>query len=299
MSYFLGYDVGGTKIKCGVVDDEGEIESEITIDTPKKLQEFLDSIGNVFKDFKEKYDVEAAGLGIAGFHDLQKGIIYNSPNIDYLREVKIKLFLNRYLTVPFFINNDANLAAWGEYKKGSGKNSHSMVFITLGTGVGSGIILNGKLWVGANGFGGEFGHSVVNPEGDDCKCGGKGCVETEVAAAKIVKNYLAMKKKEEILDTEEIYLRAEKGDKDAIEAFRKAGYYLGIGLSSLINILNPQRIVIGGGIIGAGDFIMKPAVEEIKRRCHEWIYKNTEISIASLGNRAGMIGAALWAKENL
>jgi glucokinase len=174
-----------------------------------------------------------------------------------------------------------------------------MVHITLGTGVGSGIIIEGNLFHGSSGFGAEFGHTVVNPDGLPCNCGGRGCVETEASASKIVRNYLKLTGKNEDMTSEDVYKLAKKGDTNAVEAFRIAGYYLGIGLSNLINLLNPEIIVLGGGVISAGDFIMKPVMEEIEKRAIRFSLENVKIVPALLGNKAGMLGSALWAMENL
>jgi predicted NBD/HSP70 family sugar kinase len=161
--------------------------------------------------------------------------------------------------VPFRIGNDANMAAYGEFAHGAGRGARSLVLLTIGTGIGSGIILDGKLWEGEGGYAGEIGHITVNPEGDACKCGGRGCLETEASGPRIVKNYQALMGRADVADSRDVYLLAKAGDPVAIESFKKCAYYLGIGLGIVINLLNPEKILIGGGVVSAGKFLLGPA----------------------------------------
>jgi glucokinase len=165
--------------------------------------------------------------------------------------------------------------------------------------LGTGLILEGKIWRGVCGFGGELGHATVNRNGERCNCGSRGCLETEVSGPKIVQNYTEKTNCDEVLDAEEIFHRAQKGDKDASEAFAIAGSYLGIGLSIAINLLNPEKILLGGGVMEAGELILAPAVEEAKARSFRSSFDCCSIQQASLGNRAGFIGSAFLAKELL
>jgi glucokinase len=169
--------------------------------------------------------------------------------------------------------------------------------LTIGTGVGTGIILNGNIWEGACGFAGELGHAVVNPNGEPCKCGSRGCLETEVSAPKIVKNYQYYSKNLQNITVEDISQSAKNNDKAAQKAFTDAGYYLGLGLALAINLLNPEKILLGGGVMEAGEFLLPPAVAEASKRSFQGSFRCCSIERATLGNKAGFIGAALWAKQ--
>jgi glucokinase len=191
------------------------------------------------------------------------------------------------------------MAAYGEYRCGAGKNTHSLVLLTIGTGVGGGIILNDNIWEGACGFAGELGHATVNPKGEPCKCGSHGCLETEVSAEKIVKNYQAYSHSQEAVTSEDVARKAKKNDQAALQAFAEAGRHLGIGLSIAINLLNPEKILLGGGVMKAAEFLLPPAIDEASKRSFKGSFQCCRIERASLGNKAGFIGAALWAKKRM
>jgi len=296
---WIGIDIGGTYIKSCFIDEKGNIKNEHNEPTPKDLKSLQRKISEIYLIHSKIKKPLGVGIGIAGFIDMREWVLRRSPNMRFLDGINLMDFFKEAIDIPFTIDNDANMAAWGEYRKGAGIGVKNMVHITLGTGVGSGIIIEGNLFHGSSGFGAEFGHTVVNPDGLPCNCGGRGCVETEASASKIVRNYLKLTGKNEDITSEDVYKLAKKGDTNAVEAFRIAGYYLGIGLSNLINLLNPEIIVLGGGVISAGDFIMKPVMEEIEKRAIRFSLENVKIVPALLGNKAGMLGSALWAMENL
>ncbi len=296
---WIGIDIGGSYIKSCLIDEKGEIKNEKSDETPKDLKSLQKKVFEIYRIHSSVQKPSGVGIGIAGFIDMREWILRRSPNMRFLDGVNLIDFFKDAIDIPFTVDNDANMAAWGEYKKGAGVGVKNMVHITLGTGIGSGIIIEGNLFHGSSGLGAEFGHTVVNPDGLPCNCGGKGCVETESSASKIVKNYLEMTGKKENLTSEDVYKLAKNGDPIAVEAFRIAGYYLGIGLSNLINLLNPELIVLGGGVIGAKEFIMKPVIAEIEKRAIKFSLENVKIVPALLGNKAGMLGSALWAMENL
>lgn len=296
---WIGIDIGGTAIKSCILDENGNIKKELTEPTPQNLEGLKKKIKEILCNLSLNQNPSGVGIGIAGFIDMKEWILRRSPNIRFLDGIELLSFFKEIIDTPFTVDNDANMAAWGEFKRGAGVGVKNMVHITLGTGVGSGIIIDGNLFHGSSGYGAEFGHTVVNPDGIPCNCGGKGCVETEASASKIVRNYLELTGKKENLSSENIYHLAKNGDRLAIEAFRIAGYYLGIGLSNLINLLNPELIVLGGGVISAGEFIMKPVTEEIERRTIKFSLQNVKIVPALLGNKAGMLGAGLWAMEHI
>lgn len=299
--FFLGFDLGGTHLKYGLVDGSGRIILESYVETPKSMKSLLLTIQDIWRALRDKkdHDIHAAGFGFPGIFSLKAQKILQSPNYPDIDNFPLIPSLSQFIDVPFCMNNDANMAAYGEYKCGAGQNTHSLVLLTVGTGVGSGIILNGRIWEGACGFAGEMGHLTVNPEGEPCNCGSLGCLETEVSAPKIVKNYLALRPSQNEITAEEISHRAHENDMAAQQAFAEAGRYLGIGLSLAINLLNPEKILLGGGVMEAGEFLFTPAKEEAAKRSFKASFQCCQIERATLGNKAGFIGAALWAKEKI
>lgn len=299
MPIYAGFDLGGTRLKYGLTDSSGTIIYNSKTSTPPTIQELLKLLEKLWNDLKrkEKRKVAAIGFGFPGIFSLDQQRILQSPNYAELDNFDLIPAISEFIEVPFWVNNDANMAAFGEYKCGAGQGAHSLIFLTIGTGLGAGIILDGKLWRGKCGFAGELGHVTVNPEGERCNCGGQGCLETEVSAPKIVRNYNAIRKKEEKISGEEVFNRAKKGETAARQAFAQAGHFLGIGLGIAMNLLNPDKILLGGAVMSAGKFLLAPALEEVKRRSYKASFKCCTIKKASLGNKAGFLGAALWAKE--
>jgi glucokinase len=299
MPIYAGFDLGGTHLKYGLTDSTGNIIFNSKTATPPTITELLKLLEKLWNDLKrkEKRKVAAIGFGFPGIFSLDQQRILQSPNYAELDNFDLIPALSEFIEVPFWVNNDANMAAFGEYKCGAGQGAHSLIFLTIGTGLGAGIILDGKLWRGKCGFAGELGHVTVNPEGERCNCGGQGCLETEVSAPKIVRNYNMMRKKDEKISGEEVFARAKKGEMAARQAFAQAGHFLGIGLGIAMNLLNPDKILLGGAVMSAGKLLLSPALEEVKRRSYKASYKCCTIEKASLGNKAGFLGAALWAKE--
>ncbi len=301
MPIYAGFDLGGTHLKYGLTDSTGKIIFNSKTATPPTISELLHLLEKLWDDLKrkDKRKIAAIGFGFPGIFSLDQQRILQSPNYAELDNFDLIPALSEFIEVPFWVNNDANMAAFGEYKCGAGQGAHSLIFLTIGTGLGAGIILDGKLWRGKCGFAGELGHVTVNPEGEMCNCGGQGCLETEVSAPKIVRNYNKIRKKEEKISGEEVFARAKKGEMAARQAFAQAGHFLGIGLGIAMNLLNPDKILLGGAVMSAGKFLLSPALEEVKRRSYKASYKCCTIKKASLGNKAGFLGAALWAKEQI
>ena len=299
MSIYAGFDLGGTHLKYGLTEPTGNIIFNSKTATPPTIKELLKLLEKLWDDLKrkEKRKVAAIGFGFPGIFSLDQQRILQSPNYAELDNFDLIPALSEFIEVPFWVNNDANMAAFGEYKCGAGQGAHSLIFLTVGTGLGAGIILDGNLWRGKCGFAGELGHVTVNPEGERCNCGGQGCLETEVSAPKIVRNYNMLRKKDEKISGEEVFARAKKGEMAARQAFAQAGHFLGIGLGIAMNLLNPDKILLGGAVMSAGKLLLSPALEEVKRRSYKASYKCCTIEKASLGNKAGFLGAALWAKE--
>ncbi len=293
-----GFDLGGTQLKYGAIDAEGRLVFKGKIPSPGSMKELLAALEEIWGRIKAASPgpVRTCGFGFAGFFCLKDQKILHSPNYPSLNNFDLVPALRRFIDVPFRIDNDANMAAYGEYMYGAGRGAQSLVLLTVGTGIGSGIILDGELWQGKCGFAGELGHITVNPEGTVCNCGNRGCLETESSAPKIVRNYQALTGTGGPVTSRDVYLLARKGDQAALESFARCAYYLGIGLGIVINFLNPEKIVIGGGVISAGKHLLRPAIEEAQRRSHRVSFACCRIEKASLGNDAGLIGAAAWAR---
>jgi glucokinase len=292
---FVGFDLGGTALKFGVLDEREKVISESQFSTPKNVKELLFTLEKIWKGLKKDHPhIQTAGFGIPGIFSKKEQRILQSPNYPGLDNFSLIPALSRFIDVPFSVNNDANMAAFGEYKVGAGRNCHSLVLLTIGTGVGSGVILNGEIWEGACGFAGELGHAVVNPQGETCNCGSQGCLETEVSAPKIVKNYMANSQSHHNITAEEVALKAKSNDRAAKQAFATAGYYLGLGLALVINLLNPEKILLGGGVMKSGELLLQAAIDEAEKRSFKGSFGCCSIEYATLGNKAGFIGSALW-----
>ena len=284
-----------------MVDENHEVVLHERIDTPEKIDDLVNLLKQLWIKLKNQTgkSILSAGFGFPGIFSQKEQRILQSPNYRNIEFFEIQPALAKFLEVPFLIDNDANLAAYGEYKSGAGKGAHSLVLLTLGTGVGTGIILEGNLWQGACGFAGELGHVTVNLSGEKCGCGHQGCLETEASASKIVRNYQELNDSPHVITSRDVYIQAQQGDKAAREAFASAGQFLGIGISVAINLLNPEKILLGGGLMKTGEFILAPAIEEARNRSYNAAFACCSIQKASLGNQAGFIGAASWARDRL
>lgn len=301
MTLYAGFDLGGTQLKYGIIDQTNSVILHDKVDTPEDIDGLMSLLRQLWVKLPRETSkpIRAAGFGFPGIFSLKKKQILQSPNYPALNNYDLSSALSSFIPVPFFMNNDANLAAYGEFTAGGGEDCESMVLLTIGTGVGGGVILSNRLWQGECGFAGEVGHIVVNPEGDKCSCGSWGCLEREVSGEKIARNYRELKPDARVRTSREVFEQAEAGDSDAVKAFEKAGRYLGSALSILINILNPEAIVLGGGVMKAGRFLLDPALEEAEKRAFTASFKCTKIREARLGNQAGFIGCAAYARSRL
>jgi glucokinase len=297
-SYDAGFDIGGTRIKYGLVDRDGRLVRKGNVRSPEAIADILAVLEAAWASLKKSAPgpVRSCGFGIAGFYSRKERRILQSPNYPSLDGYPLIPALRRFIDVPVRVNNDANMAAFGEYVHGAGRGARSLVLLTVGTGIGSGIILDGKLCEGEGGYAGEIGHITVNPEGEPCNCGGRGCLETEASAPRMVRNYRALAGRTDVTDSREVYVLAKAGDAAALEAFRRTAYWLGIGMGIVINMLNPEKILIGGGAAKAGKLLFEPAIEEARRRSHRVSFAGCRIERAAMGNDAGLVGAAAWAR---
>ena len=301
----IAIDIGGTKIKAGLLDFTGDFVEKISVPTEAHLgkEKVLFNITSVIKNFM-KYKVVAIGVAVASPLDPERGIIYYPPNLPGFEIFNMKAFLEERFSVPVFIDNDANLYALGEWWKGSGAKASILLCITIGTGIGGGLIFNGNIWHGAHGFGGEFGHITIDPNGPLCNCGNRGCFEAMASSyflIKYIKDRLnegeasILSKFIDDLTPKLIYEAAVKGDTLAIEGFKTMGKNVGIGLASLINALDPEVVVIGGGLSKAGMVLMDPVKTELDRRVLKGIKNRIQLRLAILGEFSAVLGAAYLA----
>jgi glucokinase len=297
-SYDAGFDIGGTRIKYGLVDRDGRLACKGGVRSPETMAEFLRALEETWDALKRRAPgpIRSCGFGIAGFYSIRERKILQSPNYAILDGYPLLPALRRFIDVPIRIGNDANMAAYGEFRHGAGRGVRSLVLLTVGTGIGSGIILDGKLWEGEGGYAGEIGHITVNPEGEPCNCGNRGCLETEASAPRLVRNFQSLTGRTDVVDSRDVYLLAKAGDPAALESFRRLAYWLGIGIGIVINMLNPGKILIGGGVVSAGKLLLGPVAEEARRRSHRISFAGCLIEKAALGNDAGLVGAAAWAR---
>lgn len=311
-NYYLGVDMGGTLIKIAIVDDKANVieESVVNTDINASPKSVIENITEVFKKFKYYNKVKTIGIGIAGDIDFKQGIVRISPNLPKWNKVQLKKDIEKITDKTVYVDNDANTAAIGAYWLDIKAKADNMICVTLGTGVGGGIIINKKLFRGNNGTAGEIGHITVIPDGRKCNCGNYGCAETYIGVRHIVKetiDLLKTNKSKYILklannDIEQITPKllsqaAEKGDLVAKKVWNNAGEKLGILLSDIIDFFNPDCIVLCGGISNAGDLIIKPAKEQIKKRAFKTAAKACKIVVSKYTSKLGVVGAAMLVKN--
>jgi len=310
---YLGIDIGGTSIKAGLVDENGRVlEFRRSPTATDDLARLLSTLTELVRNFQKVSAIDAIGIGVPGLRSSKTHIIETSPNIRCLKQVNLEHLLANQVHIRTVSENDANAAAYAEFICGAGVGVQHMAHLTLGTGLGSGFVLNGSLFNGASGYAGEFGHAVIsaNPRYSDrgrlCACGNRGCVETFVSATGIVATAeelmhgvpdTLLHGLEPPLTSERIYEAAMLGDRTAEEVFRETGKYLGIACANLINILNLEMIVIGGGVMAAGDLLMDAVSAAAKLHAFPSAHADCRIVQSKLWPDAGMIGAAMLARD--
>ncbi len=305
--YVFGIDVGGTSVKLGLLSTEGELleKWEIPTRTEDKGKNILPDIAeSVLEKVKERSiaasEVVGAGIGLPGPVD-EAGVIYKAVNLGWDREFNVAEELSELLSgMKVKAGNDANVAALGEYWQGAGKGKKELVMVTLGTGVGGGVIHDGKIVTGANGAGGEIGHICINPEETiACNCGNKGCFEQYGSATgmvRLAKEELEASDEDSILRGRRVSAKAiwdavKEGDPLAIRVAERIGACLGLGLSVIAGVLNPEAFVLGGGVSMAGDILISYVRKNFEKHAFH-ACRNAEIILATLGNNAGLTGAA-------
>lgn len=312
----VGIDIGGTTIKIGFLDKKGYIIKKWELKTNTShsgtfiVEEIINSIF-IQKQTLGIADEQIIGIGIGapGFIDRKKGTI-TAVNIGW-NNFKLQQQMEEVSGLPVFIGNDANMAVLGENWMGAGNKNSNIIFITLGTGVGGGIIANGNLLKGENGAAAEIGHMIVETTGPKCNCGRKGCLETIVSATGMIRQ--AMERIEEnptsplaslyhnvqTLSVEDIFELAEKGDSDSKEIIDYTADVLGLAIANIATIINPSYVLIGGGVSKAGKPLLKPLQKYFRKYALPRISSPCELKLAQLGNDAGMIGAAYLVNEQV
>jgi glucokinase len=300
--------VGGTKIAAGVVTPEGEILDEARYPTPHSRERLVESIGRAVAEVRGGFDVGGVCLAVPGLILDQKNTVVFSPNLRAIEGIPLKEELGSKMGLPLTIENDANAAAWGEFRFGAGSEVDHLVFVTLGTGIGGGVITHGVLLRGAQGSGGELGHVTVHATGPRCACGNRGCLEALASGTAIGRRgrevaserpnsalgRLAIKRKVLGEDVTEL---ARGDDELALSVLEEAGQWLGIGLAGFVNIFNPEMVVVGGGAMEAGELILKPARREVYLRARPPSRDLVEVKEATLGPESGVLGAAALARD--
>lgn len=303
--YLVGVDIGGTKIAVGLLSVDGKIIKETRIDTRGKdgpeivVKRLVETINSLSED----YEIRGIGVGVPGIVDTEKGIIQYWSTFNW-RNIPLAVMLNEYLDVKITVVNDASAATWGEFNFGAGRNTSNMVFMTISTGIGGGIIFERKLYAGSNMLAGEIGHVTVNPNGPKCNCGKNGCLEAYASGLSIqrltveaIKNrssiLIEMERQEKRpIDTKMVFAACEAGDLVAKEIIEQAATYIGVGLANIIHTLNPDCIVLGGGVMKSSAYFMKK-IEEATQLYILPSYQNTyEIRRSELFEDAALIGAA-------
>jgi len=308
----LAIDIGGTKLAAGVVDAAGNILARgetptVAAEGPERV---LNRIFRLAKDVLSAPGVSAdavgrIGIGCAGPVDRQKGLILNPPNLPGWICVPLVERLEKALDRPAVLENDANAAALGEFRYGVGKGANSLVYLTVSTGIGSGIILDGKIWHGLSDGAGEIGHMTLIPDGPICGCGNRGCLEALASGPSIARRAreaLAAGRPSRLravtdLNAADVVRLAQEGDAVATEIWQDTVLYLGLGVAAMVTILAPECVVIGGGVTRAGDFLFEPLRREVRRRVKLVAVESVPILPAALGPDVGILGAAAVALE--
>lgn len=308
MALTIGVDVGGTKVAAGVVDEDGTILARSRRPTPSASPDHVEeTIAAIVTDLRRQHEVEAVGIGAAGFIDVDRSRVLFAPNLVW-RDEPLRDDVAKRIGLPVVVENDANAAAWAEYRFGAGRGEPNLVCVTVGTGIGGGLVIDGALYRGRFGIGAEFGHMQVVRDGRRCGCDQRGCWEQYCSGRALLREareiadvrpvygarLLALGGGEpEGIEATEVTQAAQEGDPAALECFEILGGWLGQGLADLAALLDPGVFVIGGGVADAGDLLLEPARRVFAARLTGAGHRPlAEIRPAQLGNEAGLVGAA-------
>ena len=305
--YVVGVDLGGTKIYTALVDLEGNIVKEKTVETlayegeQAVMGRIVDTINYVI-DGTDKDLIKSIGIGSPGPLDVKNGVILESANLPFKNFEIVKSIKETY-DLPTYLDNDANVATLGEFMFGAGKGTENMIFITASTGIGGGAVLNGKLFRGATGNALEVGHMTVSTEGPRCGCGNVGCAEAlgsgtaigKRAKEAVLSNVKTSLKNYDNVTSKEVFKEAANGDRVAKKILNTSLTYLGIAVANTITNFDPEKVVVGGGVVNGGDIVIDTIKNVVEERCMAAFVENCTIEKAVLGGKAGVLGAAALA----
>ncbi|MDD5312350.1 MAG: ROK family protein [Dehalococcoidia bacterium] len=308
----IAIDIGGTKFIAAVIEPGGRIISRQYCHTladegpARVIQRLVNSVHNI-KNKARNQNIGRIAVAVAGTIDIRNGVVVESPNLPRWHNVRLGDILFNEFGIPVSLINDANAAALGEYELGKYAGVSNLIYLTVSTGIGGGIIINGNLYEGSSGCAGEIGHMIIDVDGPECKCGKKGCLEafaSGTAIARTAKDLLKRGRKSlltqmtdgyiDAVTAEHVTRAARQGDIVACEAIRTAAHYLGIGLANVVNIFNPDVIVIGGGVSKMGNMILKPARIYMKKYAFKLPARDVKVIRSRLGTDAGLLGAACY-----
>ena len=303
----IGVDVSGVMLRAALVSNEGEVLERR--ESPLERDAVVKQISGTVAELRALApNVISVGVGIPGLVDRQTDRVLISTDLPLLVRGDVHAELMEATGIRVELENDANAGAYGEFKMGAGRGARDMFYVTIGMGIGGAIILDGKPWLGASGFAGEFGHITIDTEGIECVCGNTGCLETVASAPNIVRrtherlirdSTSSLSKLSAKVDftAADIAREARAGDDFALMMIERTGKYIGAAIASVINLLNLERIVLGGGVMEAGDLILNPIIREAGRRAFQPSFEATQIVASDLGTDAVFIGAALLARD--
>ncbi len=309
----LSIDFGGTQTRAAVVARDGQLLSRASTDTlrlegPDKVIARLKQTAHRALDQAPQQEVKAIGLSAPGPINPYTGVIYSAPNMPGWTDIPIGEIVSQEFGVPCYAGNDANLAALGEWQFGAGRGCHDLIYLTISTGIGSGIVSQDQLILGKEGLASEAGHMVVEPNGPPCGCGSFGHLEalaSGTSIARIVEERLAngqpssLQEQRAHITARMVSAAAAQGDALASEVFRRAAEYVGIGIASLINVFNPETVILGGGVTNAGELLFAPVREVALSRCMPRLGRGVKIVRAELRDDVGLLGAAVYAFEQI
>ena len=296
----IGIDVGGTFLKAARVGDDGQLRAHIEEPVSKgSADDLLRQMQEAVRGLEGAGTARAVGVGLPGIVDASSGRLYNAPNVPVQNGLDIGRELGRRTGLPCFAENDANAAALAEAWMGAGRGAARLLFVTLGTGVGGAFVFDGRIWGGKSGYAGEIGHLQADPRGLPCGCGSWGCVETiagvpgwERRARKALAGRESLLSDAPLLDPATVVGAARDGDPLALDIVDEAAAAVAMGVASALNLLNLDRVVIGGGVARAGEFLLGRIVEQARRRTFPHVFADTDFRLVELGSDAGVVGAA-------
>jgi glucokinase len=302
--YLIAVDLGGTNLKVALLDLNYSIKDKEILSTRSFLEReelisgIVHSINRVMKyNDLDKTCIMGVGLGLPGPVDARAGIVHFFPNIPGWREVRFRDILKARLSLPVFVDNDAKIMALAEHRIGAARGFNNVLCMTLGTGIGGGLILGGKIYRGFNNAAGEVGHLPINEHGKSCNCGSSGCLEAYIGNNRIMKQ--AREELKRNISLEELSALASKGNRVAVKIWRGVGWHLGFALAGVVNVLNLDAIVLGGGVANAGKVLFDSAREALGSQAMSVQGSHVKLFRAKLGNDAGLIGAAIMAREGI